>query len=104
MKKLRKVLSAVIVATMLLGMSMVSVNAAEARGPMCPKCSTSMVPIRKIVSEKNVEITCSHGYKHGTDLWKETKIATTITCTRCGYAYEPTYSTSRSLIKCGGYN
>lgn len=32
MKKLKQILSAAIVATMLFGMSMVSVNAAEARG------------------------------------------------------------------------
>ena len=104
MKKLKQILSVAIVATMLFGMSMGSVNAAEARGPMCPNCSTSMVPIRKPSSTSKVQRPCSHGYKYGTDVWEETTITTIITCTRCGLTYPPTNSTSRSLIKCGGYN
>lgn len=107
MKKKMKRMVALLAATiMVLSMSVISVNAADVqpRAPLCPRCSIAMTPVRKVASVRTVEKPCIHdGCIYGTDLWEEKTIATTMTCNRCGLAYSPTYSTSSTLIRCGGY-
>ena len=107
MKKKMKRMVALLAATiMVLSMGAITVNAADVqpRASLCPRCSIAMYPVRKVQSTRRVEKSCTHGFVYGTDVWEEQTIATTMTCGRCGLAYSPTYSTSRTLIRCGGYN
>lgn len=105
-KKMKRIIALAAATIMVLSMGVISVNAADVqpRAPLCPRCSIVMHPVTRVTSTRRVEKPCIHGFIYGTDVWEEKTIATTMTCSRCGLAYSPTYSTSRTLIRCGGYN
>lgn len=102
-KKLSKIAAVALAVVMLFGMNLTPLKAAEARAPLCPRCSGSMILV-KTYSSWTVprEERCTHGFPFGNDKIKTRTVYTTITCSSCKLAY-PTTTSTETMRECYGH-